>query len=147
MNREEVITEIMMQLRFLKPAFINAKGVFNRLQLFPTQLEIIALIHTNPGIKQSEIAKELQITQSAVTQAICPLEKLNLIKRNINLEDRREHNLFLTELSKSLVKKFLSKHKENLVNLFECLTDSEIMELKRIQQKLVNNIKNKKNNE
>jgi DNA-binding MarR family transcriptional regulator len=146
-ERERIINEIIMQMKNLRPSFMNSKGIFKKAPLFPAQLQIIALIHQNPGIKQSEISSTFHITPSAVTQALNALDKLNFINRKQNAEDHREYNIFLTSIAEKLVDKFVEKQKTHMTELFKCLSDEEVMQLKNIQEKLISNIQNIKCNE
>jgi len=57
---------------------------------------LMELLH-NPGIEQVELAKRLGLSKSAVSRLLLRLENRGLVQRAISKEDRRAHDLRLSD--------------------------------------------------
>ncbi|NBI27673.1 MarR family winged helix-turn-helix transcriptional regulator [Chengkuizengella marina] len=103
------------------------------LNLTPKQSILLDLLNEKP-LTNSEIAKHFSITPSAATQLINKLEKKGYLKREINLNNRREiivhldekgieYNQLMLKFELHLIQKYYSKLSEkdleNLVDLQE----------------------------
>lgn len=93
-------------------------------------------------VNLTEIANELKITKSAVSQSIAKLEKKGFLKRKINLFDKKVNYISLT---KDALKKYESKRKEyDLVikKVSDEMGENDSKELSRLLEKLSNIICN-----
>ena len=107
-----------------------------------SELSVLSIICENEKIQKkvnvTEIANELKISKSAVSQSISKLEKKGYVKRKINLFDKKINYISLTE---DAIQKYEIKHKEYENAIFKVLNemgekDSE--ELSRLLGKLSN---------
>lgn len=100
------------------------------------QAVLLDIVYYAKKINVGEIALEMNISSSAVSQLIAKMEKKQFIHRSINPENRRE--IFITLGSKGWEYFKKQEHVERAVadRLFSKLTFSELNELERITKKL-----------
>lgn len=77
------------------------------------------LLHVgfHPGATQDSIATHMYIDKSNVTRRIKQLEELGYIRREVDLSDRRQNNLYLTDKGEDMlpiIKKYLSQWGESV---------------------------------
>ena len=71
--------------------------------LTPTLFGTLVLVDANPGIKQSDLARAIQLDRSTVVTVIDTLEKRGLVARHRAPQDRRSNALRLTEAGAALL--------------------------------------------
>lgn len=76
-------------------AATSAKGL--RSGLFSS----LGIIEANPGISQSELSREVGLDKSVTVTIVDELEKFGWAVRERSKEDRRRHELFITEEGKA----------------------------------------------
>ncbi|MFJ7838845.1 MarR family winged helix-turn-helix transcriptional regulator [Lysinibacillus sphaericus] len=100
------------------------------------QAVVLDIVYLSKRITVGEIAIEMNISSSAVSQLIAKLEKNNYIKREINLQNRRE--VFITLAENGL--EYFSKQdyvERQIADKIYCkLSSDELDELERIVEKL-----------
>ncbi|KSU65607.1 MULTISPECIES: MarR family winged helix-turn-helix transcriptional regulator [Micrococcaceae] len=69
-------------------------------QLTPAYLPVLGLILRNGRITQSEICEKLLTDKATLSRMTAKLEKLDLVVREVNAEDRRAFDLLPTEHAK-----------------------------------------------
>lgn len=69
----------------------------------PSEYSVLALIASNPGSKQIEIAKALGIKRANFVALINTLEARGLVDRRQPANDRRSHALFLTAAGEAMM--------------------------------------------
>jgi len=128
-------------------AFINLLRATNSLEarlsknldkfnLTTSQFGVLeALYHLGP-MSQKEIGKKILKSGGNITKVVDNLEKKNLLTREKNLQDRRFYNIKLTQNGKSLIEKIFPDHVKEIFKEFEILTDSELVELRKITRYL-----------
>ncbi|HPJ37934.1 MAG TPA: MarR family transcriptional regulator [Spirochaetota bacterium] len=92
------------RLYFMLAKAENAMTVYIKKQLSlaglnvsPGQLGILFLLKDRNGQTMSELSAALETDNSAVTRAVDRLEKSGLAARQMNLNDRREYHIVITE--------------------------------------------------
>ncbi len=98
-------------------SFQDFKASFAALDMRPTQYSVMALIHYNPGRKQSEIAAALGIKRSNFVSLMDELERRKLAERRKAEGDRRSHALFLTPEGERMMKKLERAHRRHQAHL------------------------------
>ncbi len=100
------------------------------------QAVLLDIVYYAQKITVGEIAVEMNISSSAVSQLIAKMEKNQFIRRTINPDNRRE--IFITLDAKGQEYFDKQEHVERAVadRLFAKLTVSELNELERITKKL-----------
>jgi len=128
-------------------AFINLLRATNSLEarlsknldkfnLTTSQFGVLeALYHLGP-MSQKEIGKKILKSGGNITKVVDNLEKKSLLIREKNLQDRRFYNIKLTQNGKSLIEKLFPDHVKAIFKEFEILTDSELVELRKITRYL-----------
>ena len=128
-------------------AFINLLRATNSLEarlsknldkfnLTTSQFGVLeALYHLGP-MSQKEIGKKILKSGGNITKVVDNLEKKSLLIREKNQKDRRFYNIKLTQNGKSLIEKLFPDHVKAIFKEFEILTDSELVELRKIMRYL-----------
>jgi DNA-binding MarR family transcriptional regulator len=91
------------------------------LQLTPAQFSVLLLLERNPGRNQTEIASTLGILRPNFVAMLDGLESRDLCARVRSVNDRRSHNLVLTDRGKAVLarakKLVAAKHEARLNEL------------------------------
>ena len=91
------------------------------LQLTPAQFSVLLLLDRNPGRNQTEIASTLGILRPNFVAMLDGLESRDLCARIRSANDRRSHNLVLTDKGRSVLsrakKLVAAKHEARLNEL------------------------------
>jgi len=75
------------------------------LDISPGLFAVLVLIESNPGMKQSELAKAVQLDRSTVVSVLDNLERRGLVARDAVANDRRANALRLTVEGAALLRK------------------------------------------
>ena len=108
----------------------HAKGLLSK-----TQFTILKILSVSGHFKVSEIAHILNISCAAASKNIDKLVRINLVNRNITLEDRRAMEITLTDQGHSIVANYekmrLDKQKHALSH-FTYEEKTRFLELLRV---------------
>lgn len=66
------------------------------LDFSPTQFSALAFIQIEPGIQQNVLGKKIALDRSSVTKCVEILENRNLVRREIDKQDKRARLLYIT---------------------------------------------------
>lgn len=83
--------------RMLKPMGITRAQLVMLLQL--------ERLPPGAGISQRQLAEEMNVSQVSLGEKVALLEASGCIERKIDPADRRQRNLFLTDLGRSVIRK------------------------------------------
>lgn len=107
-----------------------------------SELSVLKTIHEGEKVQKkmnvTELAILLNITKSAASQLVSKLEKKGLVKRKINLFDKKVNYISLTE---EAVKKYENKHNEYQEVVYKVVNEmgeKDSKELSRLLEKLSN---------
>ncbi|MFS0593201.1 MarR family transcriptional regulator [Cytobacillus horneckiae] len=100
------------------------------------QAVVLDIVYLAKRITVGEIAIEMSISSSAVSQLIAKLEKNQYIKREINLQNRREVFIALDENGLEYFSKQDYVEQQIADKIYSKLSSNEIDELERIVEKL-----------
>ncbi|WAM31843.1 MarR family winged helix-turn-helix transcriptional regulator [Caldicellulosiruptor naganoensis] len=103
---------------------------------FGEQQVIMVLSENSQPMTMKDIASELGISPSTLTGIVDKLVEKELVKREIDLQDRRKVQVFLTENGKNLVEKIIEFRSRVLEPILKNLSPEEIDLLKKIVQKI-----------
>jgi len=118
----EIIMREMLEIQQKSKMFINllSEGEF----LSQNQLILLLQLKFNGGMKATEIADFFNVTPGAVTSMCDKLEKLNLIQRVRENEDRRVVKMILTKIGEVKVHEiFLKFSQEKLTDIAKVLVN------------------------
>lgn len=85
----------------------------------PTLFGSLVLIEANPGLKQADLARALQLDRSTVVTVIDTLEKRGLVARRRAADDRRSNAVSLTTAGTRLLARLkprVADHEARLAN-------------------------------
>jgi DNA-binding MarR family transcriptional regulator len=98
--------------------------------------KLLQLISQNDGIIQRDLAEEMDVRPSSMTEMLLKMEQLGLIVRKQDEKDQRAMHIYLTDDGKVAVEEAV-KATENLTSaLFKGLSEEEISQMLEITQKL-----------
>ncbi|KZN99549.1 MarR family winged helix-turn-helix transcriptional regulator [Pseudobacillus badius] len=100
------------------------------------QAVVLDIVYLAKRITVGEIAMEMNISSSAVSQLIAKLEKNKFIKREINLQNRREVFITLDENGLEYFSKQDYVERQIADKVYSKLSSNELDELERIVEKL-----------
>lgn len=109
----------------------------------PSQGFVLRFVGENNSANVKAIAQALNITSSAATQLIDGLVEKGYLIRKGNPDDRRVIALSLSEKAKKLFKEFKEQRLQKMLELFDPLTDEELVQYTTLNKKIVGNITNK----
>ncbi|MFQ5659712.1 MAG: MarR family winged helix-turn-helix transcriptional regulator [Gammaproteobacteria bacterium] len=111
--------------------FVNTLGSY---EISPTQFGTLVIIQSNPGIKQSDLAKAMQLDRSSIVPLIDRLEKNGLVMRERLQDDRRTNALNITQEGNKLLKvlqPLVLKHEHRLVKNLTKTEQNQLITLLR----------------
>ncbi|MCT6926202.1 MarR family transcriptional regulator [Metasolibacillus sp.] len=100
------------------------------------QAVLLDIVYLAKRITVGEIANEMDISSSAVSQLVGKLEKNKYIKREINIQNRREIFITLAENGQEYFLKQNYVEQQIADKIYSKLTENELHELERILEKL-----------
>ncbi|MDR2993798.1 MarR family winged helix-turn-helix transcriptional regulator [Bacillus cereus] len=102
----------------------------------PEQWGIISVLSSQRGTTQKELAEAIDKDQTTVVRMIQSMERKGIVKKALNDQDRRSHNLFLTEKGDELKKTILPVVQDAHNFVTSNLSEEEIEQLKTLLNKL-----------
>jgi DNA-binding MarR family transcriptional regulator len=130
------IERIEMAMNAMRRAVAGARErVGEGMQLSKTQIEILMMLVSGPKTT-GELARELFVTGSAVTQTIDTLVRRQLVERRPGESDRRIVRLDLSLSGRELTAHLARLRRRYLQELVECLTAEELNALISATEKL-----------
>ena len=104
---------------------IQSKQLVKEYGLTGPQILILKELYSKEGITVSEIAANINLSQSTVTNILDRLEKRGLISRNRSEADKRRVNVHIKEEGMEMIKNDPSLLQEHFVERFRKLPDWE----------------------
>ncbi|WP_096186363.1 MarR family winged helix-turn-helix transcriptional regulator [Evansella halocellulosilytica] len=122
MDKIKFIMSELLEIQLKSKKFVNL--LTEGESLSQNQLILLLQLEINGGMKATEIADFFNVTPGAVTSMCDKLEKLNLVQRIRESEDRRVVKMVLTNIGEDKVHEiFLKFPQETINNIAEVLTD------------------------
>lgn len=118
---------------------LNFKQI-QALGVHPGQLPILGVLRKKEGVSQREVAKLLHIKPPTVTVTLQRLEKSGFVYRQPDPEDQRISRIYLTEKGKNADKEIEGLIQDNEKILTRGFSEEEQEQLKRLFQRLVENL-------
>ena len=100
----------------------------------------LGIIHTHPGLSQSELAVELELGAAAVGRLVDRLVARNFVERRSTDTDRRAYKLHLTKEARVLVTQLDGVADQLREDLLQGLDNRDILCLTKGLQKLKSNL-------
>lgn len=123
----EDIEYLICHITLLWRRIINNKT--KHLGITSTERRALCCIDRNPGLTQIQIAGLLELEPQNLIRVLDKLEKLNLIKKCPDPDDRRNKCLFVTEEAAHLVTQLRSINKSIKPQILSSLNPNETQQL------------------
>ena len=104
------------------------------------QMHLLLLISQNDGIIQRDLAEQMDLRPSSLTEMLVNLEQNSLIVRKQDEKDRRVIHVYLTDAGKTSIEGFVQANDKLSASIFNCLTRSEIEKMLEIANKINANL-------
>jgi DNA-binding MarR family transcriptional regulator len=104
------------------------------------QSRLLLLIAQNDGIIQRDLAEEMDVRPSSMTEILLKMEELGLVVRKQDERDQRVVHIFLTEGGKAAAEKSKNSIKQLTDALFKSFSDEEIKQMLQFTLKLCDGI-------
>jgi DNA-binding MarR family transcriptional regulator len=120
--RDEVIRTIR---RIIRAIDLQSKRLVKNYGLTGPQLLIIKKLHASGGMTVSELAREINVSQSTVTSILDRLERYGYVVRSRSDADRRRVIVNISDSGNKILSENPSLLHESFLSRFEKLTDWE----------------------
>ncbi len=108
----------------------------SELDLTPPHVGILRIVGQTPGLSQRQVADNLGLPPSRLVAIIDDLEKQQLLVRQPNPDDRRNHALALTAKGKRVLATIGGVAQEHGLEVLDTLDDDERRELHRLLERV-----------
>lgn len=130
MNREEEsLRALTVILRASGTITQMVKKDMNSYGVNPTEFMVLELLYNKGPQAIQVIGNKVLLASSSITYVIDQLEKKKFVTRKKNEKDRRVTLVSLTTEGYQLMGKIFPQHSSVIENLFEDLTDDELVKL------------------
>ena len=109
------------------------------LGLTRSQWRVLAYVGRTPGISQTELAQNLELSRMAITGLLDRMQEKHLIERRDAPDDRRKKTVFLTSKSRTLASRMDQAAAVVLDGMFAGLTSADKGRLRSLLNTLKNN--------
>ncbi len=104
------------------------------------QSRLLRLISGNDGAIQRDIAEEMDVRPSSMTEMLVKMEQLGYIIRKQDEKDQRVMHIYLTNEGKAAAEESVNTTGRLTKELFKSLSDEEIKQMLEIASKLCDNL-------
>jgi DNA-binding MarR family transcriptional regulator len=116
------------------------QGMYHKSGLYHQQAHLLQLISQNDGANQRDLAEQMDVRPSSMTEMLNKLEQAGLIIRQQDVKDQRVMRICLTETGRKAVDQTTETSDDFTVALFNCLTEEERTLMLSIIEKLCLNL-------
>jgi DNA-binding MarR family transcriptional regulator len=98
----------------------------------PGLFGMLVIIESNPGLKQTELARAAHLDRSSIVPVVDKLEARGLVARRTSSEDRRVNGLWLTEQGGALLRRLkrrVATHERRLMRNLTAQERAQLVEL------------------
>ncbi len=137
-NKQEILalTTWIKLARANNAVFTNIKPSMIKNNLTKTQFGVLETLLHLGSMSQKEISEKLLLSSGNIVKVIDNLEKEGLVRREVNKEDRRAHEIVLTDMGYRIISSIFPNHVKSIVETFSILTKNEQIELSCLCKKL-----------
>jgi len=106
------------------------------------QARLLELISNQNGASQRDLAEEMDVRPSSMTEMLGRLEQAGWIKREQDDQDQRVMRVYLTEAGTQIIEDSSDTRSKSINIIFDCLTEEEKSQLAAINKKLSAHLEN-----
>ena len=141
-DRKKIIDDIIEDINSIKRKMGHeARSFFVNSEITNAQWIVVKAIRHLEGANIKEIADNLGVTSSAVTQLVDGLVKKGYLERGGETNDRRVMKLVLTDKTKEQAAEINNRFRRIFPEMFDSLNDEEVEEYLKLSRKIINNLK------
>ena len=141
MKRQQIIQSFFQNMDALRGT-ANNRPIENLPKGMPTHSQMGILFVLNKEAQSiKELAGRFHTSSSAVTQLVNDLVGQGLLVRHEDKFDRRKISVGITEKGRKKMLQAKKMHMKFMEKMFEPLSDAELLQLQRMQQKMVDHLK------
>lgn len=133
--RSTIFDELTSELLVTYKGFTQHK-FSNGISISHGQKAVMFTIRSNGNVHVKQLAKMLHISSGAVTQHIETLEKLGIVKRLVDSQDKRHVLVSLTDKGETLATRLHKVRNALLLKIFEDIPDIELQQMLAITKKI-----------
>lgn len=104
------------------------------------QSKLLLLIAQNEGVIHRDLAEEMDVRPSSMTEMLVKMEQLGLVVRKQDEKDQRVIHIYLTEAGKVAAEKSKNATKQLTDTLFKSFSDEEIKQMLQLTLKLCDDL-------
>lgn len=101
-----------------------------------TEFSVMEFLYSKGEKSIQEIRDRILLASGSATYVVDNLERKEYVRRIVNQNDRRVTYIKLTETGKDLINDIFPMYKKNTKNIFNDLTNEELIILKEILKKI-----------
>ncbi len=144
------VERLLLQLGEMKKSFHDLMVLSTSnidIEVNGMQFQLLMMLYHEPDINQKEIAIRKNITQATLSVRLSRLEKMGLIEKVLNGDDKRNFHIKLTKKGKDTVNMAKPEIENTLMKLVDGFSLAEINEMEQYLVRMVTNIKKIKEEE
>ena len=132
-NEFKVVIGIMRASNLLVD---DLKKTLKNYPINATEFSVMEFLYSKGEKSIQEIRDRILLASGSATYVVDNLERKEYVRRIVNQNDRRVTYIKLTEAGKDLINDIFPTHKKNTKNIFNDLTNEELITLKEILKKI-----------
>ncbi len=105
------------------------------------QSRLLLLIAQNDGIIQRDLAEEMDVRPSSMTEMLAKMEQLGLVVRKQDEKDQRAIHIYLTDEGKAAAEESERATERLTGTMFKSLSDEEIKQMFRLTLKVCDDLR------
>jgi DNA-binding MarR family transcriptional regulator len=111
-----------------------------KIEITPQQWSVLTYLWNDDGIPQQKIADSFSKDKTSMTRLLNNMEKNDLIRREVDLGDKRSKRIFLTNKSKSIKSDSIKIAEKTLIDALEGIDHSQLKLSKKVLKKINQNL-------
>jgi DNA-binding MarR family transcriptional regulator len=123
-EREQAGLLVALSLQIEKFCQIKEKFLASKFKLTPAEIRCLSYIKDNIKITTNTIARDMNLSAGRVTHLLNSLEKGELIKRQIDGQDRRSILISLTEKANKLIDRVFEEYVDLQIEVLKYLPEN-----------------------
>ena len=132
-NEFKVVIGIMRASNLLVD---DLKKTLKNYPINTTEFSVMEFLYSKGEKSIQEIRDRILLASGSATYVVDNLERKKYVRRIVNQNDRRVTYIKLTETGKDLINDIFPTHKKNTKEIFNDLTNEELITLKEILKKI-----------
>ena len=132
-NEFKVVIGIMRASNLLVD---DLKKTLKNYPINATEFSVMEFLYSKGEKSIQEIRDRILLASGSATYVVDNLERKEYVRRIVNQNDRRITYIKLTQAGKDLINDIFPMHKKNTKNIFNDLTNEELIILKEILKKI-----------